>query len=69
MSDNKKNWYYDLATGEVSQGPVPHWENRMGPYATKDEALHALSKAKERNAIADAHEDDWHGVDEWHHDK
>lgn len=55
MSDDQ--WYYDVATGEATQGKVTGWENRMGPYATRGEALAALEKAKARNEAWDAQDD------------
>lgn len=46
-------FYYDVAKHEVVEGKQAGWENRMGPYATREEAEHALQKAAERNKIAD----------------
>ena len=51
MSDN--NWYYDPVTGEVDQGSVRSWSNRMGPYASKEEAQNALNIAASRNEAAE----------------
>lgn len=48
-------WYYDVATGQVTEGPPESgWDNRMGPYDTREEAENALKLAAERNAAADA---------------
>ena len=38
--------------------------NRLGPYATRDEAEHALAKVAERNAEWDAEDARWSGGDE-----
>ena len=55
MSDEQ--FYYNPETGEVTQGKVDSWDNRMGPYATREEAEQALSIAAERTKRADAAED------------
>lgn len=52
MSDDK--WYYNLATGEVRQGKVDSWSDRMGPYDTRQEAASALETARARTEAADA---------------
>lgn len=59
-ADNK--WYFNIETGEVSQGKESNWDNRMGPYDSAEEARGALERAEQRNAAADAAEeadDDW----------
>ena len=38
--------------------------NRLGPYATRDEAEHAMAKVAERNAEWDAEDARWSGGDE-----
>ena len=43
------DWWYCLRHMRVEEGPgCPHSE-RMGPYATQDEAAHAMDLAKKRN--------------------
>lgn len=49
-------WFFDTATGEVSQGTEGGWESRMGPYDSREEAAHALDKARKRNEEADAYD-------------
>lgn len=62
MADADNKWYYDPKTGDVEQGKVDSWANRMGPYDTHAEALNALRIAEARTAAADdAEEDD----DDW----
>ena len=52
------SWYYCLVHQRVEpEDGCPNVE-RMGPYATEDEARHALEKAAERNAQFDAGDDD-----------
>lgn len=53
MSDDAQ-WYYDTKTGEVSQGKQEGFENRMGPYPTREAAADAIATAKERNKAWDA---------------
>lgn len=57
MSDD--GWYYDVRTGQVSQGKDPNALNRMGPYPDRETARRALEIASERNKAADEAEDDW----------
>ncbi|EDY43843.1 hypothetical protein [Streptomyces sp. SPB074] len=42
-------WYYCLDHGKVEEGPQCPSKNRMGPYATRVEAEHAMDRAAERN--------------------
>lgn len=58
MSATSGDWYYDVTTGEVSKGKVPNALNRMGPYADEATARRALEIAAERNAAADAEDED-----------
>jgi len=46
MSDTDNQWYFDLATGVVSQGKAGNWTDRMGPYATEAEARDAPPPAR-----------------------
>ncbi|WP_030617929.1 hypothetical protein [Streptomyces sclerotialus] len=43
-------WYYCLKHGTVEEGPECRAADRMGPYATREEAGHAMETARERNA-------------------
>ncbi|AHI02870.1 hypothetical protein CFAL_04070 [Corynebacterium falsenii DSM 44353] len=56
MSENK--WYFDTQTGEVTQGKTDSWENRMGPYDSKEEASHALEIVRQRNKAADEYDEE-----------
>ncbi|OFP35471.1 hypothetical protein [Corynebacterium sp. HMSC071B10] len=57
MADDK--FYFNPTTGEVTQGKVASWDNRMGPYDTREEAAHALEIAAQRNKAADEADEDW----------
>lgn len=50
-------YYYNLETRQVEQGKVSSYDNRIGPYNTREEAEHALEIARERNRIADAYDE------------
>lgn len=62
MSENDaQKWYYDTKTGQVSQGKDGAWENRMGPYDSREEAEAAIATAQQRTKEAeeyDAEEND-----------
>ena len=47
MSD--KQWYFNTVTGLPELGPLSPIGRRMGPYATRDDALDAWRIVKERN--------------------
>ncbi|NLU70169.1 hypothetical protein [Streptomyces sp. HNM0574] len=42
-------WYYCLHHRQVEEGPECPAKDRFGPYATRDEAEHAMETARERN--------------------
>lgn len=58
MADGDMKWFYDLATGQITQGKATGFETRMGPYATEAEARHALDTVKARNEVADDWDDE-----------
>ena len=37
-----QEWYYNTVTGEVELGPQSPMQNRLGPYATREDAEKAL---------------------------
>lgn len=51
-------WWYNLRTQQVEQGPGDPNSERMGPYATREEAESALDRAHERSDAWDAADDD-----------
>ena len=66
MSDEK--FYFNPSTQEVSQGKEGSWDDRMGPYDTREEAEQALETAKQRNKIAEAQDeadDNWGQPASW----
>ena len=49
-----KKYYYNTKTGQVEAGRgFFSWFSRMGPYATREEAQHALEIAAARTAAWD----------------
>ena len=44
-----QQWWYNLSTGDVEQGMVSQSYDRVGPFATKTEAEHALEKLADNN--------------------
>jgi hypothetical protein len=57
MAENQ--WWYDLKTkSAVQDSRAGKAANRLGPYASREEAERALDKVAERNEEADA-EDRW----------
>jgi hypothetical protein len=53
MSDDQQ-WYYCLRHHTVEQGQVCPAKDRLGPYATREEAEHALDTVRRRNEEWDA---------------
>lgn len=41
-------YWYNTETHTVEEGRQSDWSRLMGPYATREEAEHALERARER---------------------
>jgi hypothetical protein len=56
---NQQRWWYSLTrnTVEDDDGPTPG-KDRLGPFATREEASRALEIAQERNREWDAQDGD-----------
>jgi hypothetical protein len=56
---NQQRWWYSLTrnTVEDDNGPT-RGKDRLGPYATREEASRALEKVQERNQEWDAQDGD-----------
>jgi len=52
-------FYFNVSTGEVEEGKVSTWVDRMGPYPTRSEAAHALENAGARTAVWDGDDEAW----------
>lgn len=57
---NKQYWY-NPTTGEVEEGLQSPWTDRMGPYASRDDAQRALDKAAHRTEDWDEEDRRWRG--------
>lgn len=57
MHNEDLKYYYNLEAHQVEQGKISSYDNRIGPYDTREEAEHALEIAKERNRVADAYDE------------
>lgn len=64
MSDEQ--WYYSLRTHQVVRGDEEKAADRLGPYATREEAAQALAEVKARNEASDAYDNDpkWNDTDD-----
>ncbi len=51
------DWYWCLKHHTVEPYEGCKAEDRLGPYASRDEAAHALQKVQERNERWDAEDD------------
>lgn len=72
MEPEELKWYFDPSTGEVTQGKEGSWDDRMGPYDTREEAAAALDIAAARTAAADAEDrkdDEWGTPASWEKEK
>lgn len=52
-------YYFNLSTGAVEEGPQSSSTQLMGPYATREEAQQALQTAAERNRAWDDEDEEW----------
>ncbi|MEU3193107.1 hypothetical protein ABZ686_21265 [Streptomyces sp. NPDC006992] len=52
-------WFFNVETGTVEEGPQSPGKSRMGPYASREEAAHALETARERTS-------EWENDPRWH---
>ena len=57
MHNEDLKYYDNLETHQVEQGKISSYDNRIGPYDTREEAEHAREIAKERNRVADAYDE------------
>lgn len=59
MSDAREgDYWYNVNTHEVEEGPLSDWTQLIGPYKTREEAAAAPAKVKERNEAWDAEDSD-----------
>jgi len=63
-----RQYWYNLRTGQVEEGQLSSWTQRMGPYATPEEAFAALEHAKQRDEAWQQADDEWYGREREDHD-
>jgi len=63
MADDDSGWYYCLDHKTVERYDACKSASRLGPYASAEEAGHALEKVAQRNEKWDAEDADWAGED------
>ncbi len=56
--DDDQSWWYCLKHAVVEQGAGCPGKDRLGPYASEEEARHALELVRERNQEWDAADSD-----------
>lgn len=56
--DGAEQWWFNLITQKVEQGSGAPNRERLGPYASKEEAEKALERARERSEAWDAQDED-----------
>ena len=57
MTVDGKEFYFNVTTREVEEGKVSDWGRRMGPYPTREAAVHALETATARTEAWDAEDE------------
>ena len=55
----RAQWYVNTVTGEPELGMKSPVTQRMGPYASREDAMRAFQIAEERNALWDAETKAW----------
>ncbi|MCC9145055.1 MULTISPECIES: SPOR domain-containing protein [unclassified Arthrobacter] len=51
------DFWFNVVTHQVEEGPQSDWTKLLGPYPTREEAELALQKVQARNKAWDADED------------
>ncbi len=59
----KIEYYYNTETGMVEEGRQSSWKHLLGPFATVNEAAHALDIAADKNDAWDEEDKAWRGED------
>jgi hypothetical protein len=59
MAHDMDEFWFNPETGEVEQGRVSPWTDRMGPYPTREAAQAALAKAADRSEAWDEEDRRW----------
>lgn len=54
-----RQWYFNTVTQQPEYGPLSPASQRMGPYASKEDALRAWDIAQHRNLLWDDEDRRW----------
>ena len=49
MGDEDQQWWYNSRTGQTERGKLSNAIDRVGPFATEEEAKHAPEKLRENS--------------------
>jgi hypothetical protein len=60
---NKIEYFFNTTTGVVEEGRQSSWEHLLGPFATFEEASHAIDIASEKSNAWDDEDKEWRGKD------
>lgn len=55
----RPKFYLNMRTGQVEEGKVSSWAERMGPYPSREAAEEAFDRAQHRNEAWAAEERAW----------
>ena len=58
-----KQWYFNSVTEQAELGPISPISQRMGPYATREEALKAWEIVEKRNKAWNEADREWDAPD------
>jgi len=64
MAGEDTQYWFNPRTGEVEEGRLSAWGDRMGPYPTREAAERALDTAQDRSAAWDDEDRRWKD-DDW----
>ena len=62
MGDEDQQWWYNSRTGQTERGKMSNSIDRVGPFATEEEAKNAPGKLRENSqrwAAEEAADNDW----------
>ncbi len=52
-------YWYNTVSGQVEEGRLSPWDQVMGPYATREDAEHAMERARQRSDSWDDDDEQW----------
>ncbi len=61
MTGDDEEFWFNVRTREVERGRQSSWEQRLGPFPTREAAEHALDEARRRTEAWDEADEKWKG--------